>query len=149
MIFDHVPILLIDDDDVDIITVRKAFQKNEITNPLYVTHDGEEALAFLRQAPPYEAAPVPGLILLDLNMPVMDGLTFKQTIKDDPQVIVIPIVVLTTSQDDVDMVESYRLGAAGYVTKPTEFDEFVETVRSFQHYWERNTPSPALPLDDE
>ncbi len=134
----EIPILLVEDDDVDAENVTRAFKKNKITNPLYITGNGEEALAFLRHEGTYSdqtESPRPGLILLDLNMPVMNGIEFLKIIKADDDLKMIPVVVLTTSQEESDRVESFKLSVAGYIIKPVEFDNFVKAIETINVYW--------------
>jgi len=135
---ESVPILLVEDGKIDVQNVVRAFKKNRISNPLYVTRNGEEALAFLRGQPPYDnpiAAPQPGLVLLDINMPVMNGIEFLQVVKNDDDLRNIPVVVLTTSQEERDRLESFKLGVAGYIIKPVDFAKFVEAIRVIDLYW--------------
>ncbi|MBI5816010.1 MAG: response regulator [Nitrospinae bacterium] len=132
------PILLVEDDVVDVKTVKRAFKENRITNPLYIAGNGEEALAFLRREGQFnnpEAAPRPGIILLDLNMPVMNGIEFLKVVKADEDLKRIPVIVLTTSKEENDRVNSYNLSVAGYIIKPVEFDKFVEAVKTIKLYW--------------
>ena len=115
-----VPILLVEDDRIDAKNVERAFRHNHVTNPLHQVKNGEAALAFLRNKPPYEDSekyPRPGLILLDLNLPVMNGLTFLETYRNDPELRTIPTVVLTTSDEETDRMKSYAIGIAGYVVQ--------------------------------
>lgn len=134
----NIPILLAEDDEVDAMTVQRAFKVNKITNPLHIVPNGEEALKFLRHqgivSNPKES-PRPGIILLDLNMPVMSGLEFLKIVKQDPELRRIPVVVLTTSKNDEDRVESFNLSVAGYIIKPVEFEAFVAAVRTIDLYW--------------
>ncbi len=134
----NTPVLLIEDDDVDAENVVRAFKKNDIVNPLYITRNGEEALAFLRREGPYAEpgkAVRPGVMLLDLNMPRMNGIEFLRIIKDDDDLKSIPVVVLTTSQEENDRLESFKLSVAGYIIKPVDFKNFVQAVRSIYTYW--------------
>ncbi len=134
----EIPILLVEDDDVDAENVARAFKKNKMTNPLYITGNGEEALAFLRRKDPYTdsaKSPRPGIILLDLNMPVMNGIEFLKVVKADDDLKRIPVIVLTTSHEENDRVESFKLSVAGYIIKPVEFDNFVEAIRTINLYW--------------
>jgi CheY-like chemotaxis protein len=130
-------ILLVEDDEVDVLTVRRAFKKNKITNPLYVASNGLEALEMLRGVngqPPV----VPShrrLVLLDLNMPRMNGIEFLQVIRADPALKSIPVVVLTTSEEEQDRVEASQLNAAGYLLKPVQFSDFVELTAVLNQYW--------------
>lgn len=133
-----IPILLVEDDQVDVMTVQRALKVNKIINPVYVVQNGEEALNFLRQQGAFsdpEKAPRPGIILLDLNMPVMNGIEFLKVIKTDNDLRRIPVVVLTTSKADEDRVESFNLSIAGYIIKPVEFEKFVEAMRTIGLYW--------------
>ena len=135
---DSVPILLVEDSKIDIKNVQRAFKKNKISNPLYVTRNGEEALSFLHNQPPHEdtnQSPRPGVILLDINMPVMNGIEFLQAIKADKELRKIPVVVLTTSREERDRLESFQLGVAGYIIKPVDFTKFVDAIRVIDLYW--------------
>jgi len=134
----NVPILLVEDDQVDVMTVERAFKMNKIINPLFVCSNGEEALKFLCHEGTYsdqEKAPRPGIILLDLNMPIMNGIEFLKIIKADDYLKRIPVVVLTTSKEEEDRVESFKLSVAGYIIKPVEFEKFVEAVKLIDLYW--------------
>lgn len=127
---------LIDDDEVDVMTVKRAFKKNNITSPLYIANNGVEALAMLRS----NAIPklLPGqrrLILLDLNMPKMGGIEFLRELRADPELRALPVIVLTTSNEDKDRVEAYNLNVAGYVLKPVTFNNFVEVMATLNKYW--------------
>jgi CheY-like chemotaxis protein len=133
-----VPILLVEDGKIDVENVKRAFKINKIINPLHVTGDGEEALDYLRRRPPYtdaSTAPRPGVILLDINMPKMNGIEFLKVVKEDKDLRTIPVVVLTTSQEESDLVASYKLGVAGYIVKPVDFRKFVEAVKVINLYW--------------
>lgn len=125
------PILLVEDDQVDAMTVQRALRELHVTNPLVRRENGEEGLAYLRDA---GVAP-PCIILLDLNMPVMNGIEFLQAVKRDPLLKAIPVVVLTTSAEQQDKVNSFNLGVAGYMAKPVDYRQFVEVVRSINTYW--------------
>ncbi|MGZ4958942.1 MAG: response regulator [Methylomonas sp.] len=125
------PILLIEDDSVDAMTVRRALKELHVSNRLEHVENGEEALAYLRD-PGFDR---PCLILLDLNMPVMNGIEFLQAIKAETGLKRIPVVVLTTSDEQEDKVESFELGVAGYMRKPVEYQQFVEIMRTIDAYW--------------
>jgi CheY-like chemotaxis protein len=125
------PILLVEDDVVDAKTVQRAFKDLRVTNRLDVVGNGEEALAFLRDANNEH----PSLILLDLNMPKMNGIEFLRIAKQDDALKMIPVVVLTTSTEEQDVVDSYRMSVAGYLHKPVDYKQFVEVVRTIQFYW--------------
>ncbi len=124
-------ILLIEDDVVDVMTVRRAMQELKLPNPLRVASNGEEGLAVLRDPD----QPAPGLILLDLNMPRMNGIEFLRIVKRDEQLRRLPVVVLTTSKEENDRLNSFELGVAGYIIKPVEYRKFVEVMRSIEQYW--------------
>ena len=130
-------ILLVEDDEVDVMTVRRAFKKGNIANPLYIAGNGIEALALLRGNPgePSLIPPDRRLILLDLNMPKMNGLEFLQHLRSDPDLGHIPVVVLTTSNEERDRVEAYQLNVAGYMLKPVTFSTFVELMIALNKYW--------------
>lgn len=130
-------ILLVEDDEVDIMTVQRAFKKGNITNPLYLAGNGIEALAMLRDTPAQPSL-IPAerrLILLDLNMPKMNGLEFLQELRADPAIRHIPVVVLTTSNEERDRVQAYDLNVAGYILKPVTFSIFVELMVTLNKYW--------------
>ena len=124
-------ILLVEDDKVDVMTVKRAFRDLNLTNPLAVARNGEEALTYLRN-PDNE---LPCIILLDLNMPKMNGVEFLTWIKQDPSLMAIPVIVLTTSHEEQDKLESFSHGVAGYMLKPVDYKQFVEVVRAIDRYW--------------
>ena len=130
-------ILLVEDDEVDIMNVKRAFKKNKIANPLYIANNGLEALAMLRgkdgQAPIIPKSR--RLILLDLNMPKMNGLEFLHELRADPELQVTPVIVLTTSDEDRDRIEAYHLNVAGYILKPVTFSKFAEVMVTLNKYW--------------
>jgi CheY-like chemotaxis protein len=129
-------ILLVEDDEVDVMNVRRAFKKGHITNPLYVAGNGIEALAMLRENGHPTAVPLDRrLVLLDLNMPKMNGIEFLTELRADPHLRQIPVVVLTTSNEDRDRVSAYDLNVAGYLLKPVTFATFVETMTTLNQYW--------------
>lgn len=128
------PILLVEDDQIDMMTVKRAFTELHVTNRLVHVENGEEALAYLNDP----ANDRPCLILLDLNMPVMGGIEFLRVARDvnaDPQIKRIPVVVLTTSEEQQDKLESFNMGVAGYIRKPVDYQRFVETMRTINAYW--------------
>jgi CheY-like chemotaxis protein len=125
------PILLVEDDQVDAMTVKRALKELHVTNPLARVENGEEALDHLRD--PDKDRPC--IILLDLNMPKMGGIELLQVIKHDALLRIIPVVVLTTSGEQQDKVESFNLGVAGYMAKPVDYQHFVEVMRSINTYW--------------
>jgi len=137
----NVHILLVEDDIIDVKTVKRAFKENKIINPLHVTSNGEEALEYLRRQGKYsnpEDSPRPSIILLDLNMPVMSGVEFLRAIRADENLKSLMVIVLTTSKEENDRVESYKLNVAGYIIKPVEFEKFVEAVKVIDLYWSLN-----------
>ena len=125
-------ILLVEDDQVDVMNVKRAFDKNRIANPLYVAADGIQALEMLRtDQVPRERR----LVLLDLNMPRMSGIEFLRELRADPVLHLTPVVVLTTSDDERDKINAYDLNVAGYLLKPVTFINFVETMAALNKYW--------------
>ncbi len=127
-----------DDDEEDCVLTAKAFKRNRFANDLRFVHDGEQLLAYLRNQGEFadrEACPEPGLILLDLNMPRVDGREALHEIKQDPKLRHIPIVVLTSSKAEQDVVSSYDLGVNSYITKPVTFEGLVAVVESLGNYW--------------
>ena len=132
---DVIDVLLVEDDDGDILMTKEAFEYHKIRNRLHVVNDGEQALQFLRREGEYADAPRPGLILLDLNLPRRDGREVLAELKDDPELGMIPVVVLTTSEAEEDIVRSYRLHANAYVSKPVDFDRFIEVIRQIDDFF--------------
>ncbi|MDP2806397.1 MAG: response regulator [Gallionellaceae bacterium] len=129
-------ILLVEDEPADANLVRSALKANKVFCTLHHVLDGVDALAFLRrQGEHYKDAPQPDLILLDLNMPRMNGREFLAEIKKAPALTAIPVVVLTTSDVERDVVASYKLGAAGYITKPVDMEQFLDAIRQLDNYW--------------
>lgn len=128
-------ILMADDDDDDVFVTRRAFREADIRNPFYRVSDGTELLDYLRQRGEYADAPRPGLILLDLNMPGMDGREALARIKSDPDLRRIPLVVFTTSQDTEDVAACYDRGANSYIAKPVGMAQMLTTARTIQSYW--------------
>ena len=122
-------VLLVEDDPGDALMIREAFEQQEITHALHHVADGVEALEFLRRSGAYADAPRPDIILLDLNLPRKDGREVLAEVKSDAELRTIPVVVLTTSEADEDVLRSYDLHANAYVTKPVDFERFMEVVR--------------------
>ena len=131
----EIQVLLVEDDPGDVLMTREAFEDYKVHNQLHVVNDGEQAMAFLRQEGEYADLPRPDLVLLDLNLPRMDGRQVLDAIKSDPELSSIPVVVLTTSEAEEDVLRSYSLHANAYVTKPVDFDRFIEVVRQIDEFF--------------
>ena len=129
-------ILLVEDDSVDVMNVQRAFVKNNITNPLHIAFNGVEALNMLRgsNGKP-KLNPSPRIILLDINMPKMNGLEFLRELRNDEDLKSVSVFVMTTSNDDQDKIEAYNLNVAGYILKPLSFEKFVNAVAVLNSYW--------------
>ena len=130
-----IDVLLIEDDPGDELITREAFEHNKIRNKLHVAHDGEDGLDFLYQRGVHKNAPRPDLVLLDLNLPKYDGRQLLERIKNDPDLYHIPVVVLTTSSAEEDILRSYKLHANAYVTKPVDLDQFMHVVRQIDEFF--------------
>jgi CheY-like chemotaxis protein len=130
-----IEVLLVEDDPGDVLMTREAFAEHKVGNRLNVVSDGVEALAYLRNEEPYADAVRPDLILLDLNLPRRDGRQVLKEIKNDATLCQIPVVILTTSQLDEDILRSYQLHANAYVTKPVDFDQFIKVVRQIDDFF--------------
>ena len=124
-------ILLVEDDALDVMNVRRAFKQNKLTNPIHVAQNGLEALELLRKG----TLPTRHLVLLDLNMPKMNGIEFLRALRADPQLQTTSVVVLTTSNEDRDRIEAYKLNVAGYLLKPVTFPSFVDLMATLNKYW--------------
>ena len=136
--YNSINILLADDDAEDRMLARDALEENRLANNLDCVEDGEDLLNYLHRRGKYtelEEKPLPGLILLDLNMPKKDGREALQEIKADPDLKRIPVVVLTTSKAEEDVLKTYDLGVSGFITKPVSFDGLVETMKALAKYW--------------
>ncbi len=131
MSVENKPILLVEDDEIDIMTVKRAVKTLKIPNPLHLANNGEEALEYLEE----NATQLPGIIILDINMPRMNGIEFLNIIKKDHRYLRIPVIVLTTSKEHQDRYESFNLNVAGYMIKPVIFDEFVKVIDIIHKYW--------------
>ncbi len=130
-----IEVLLVEDDPGDVLMTREAFAEHKVANRLSVVSDGVSALAFLRKEGEHAGAPTPDLILLDLNLPRMDGREVLAAVKADPELKQIPVVVLTTSEAEEDVLRSYALHANAYVTKPVDFDRFIDVVRQIDDFF--------------
>ena len=132
---DPVEILLVEDNPGDVRLTQEAFLENKIRNHRHVVTDGEEALLFLRRTGKYSTVPLPDLIILDLNLPKKDGREVLIEIKADPVLRKIPVVVLTTSEAESDVLNSYNLHANCYITKPIDIGSFIKVAKNIQNFW--------------
>ncbi|MGD8743260.1 MAG: response regulator [Granulosicoccaceae bacterium] len=130
-----IDILLVEDNPADVRLTREALKEAKVRNSLYVVEDGVDAMEFLNRHGEYSDVPRPDLILLDLNLPKKDGREVLEEIKQDPELLRIPVVVLTTSRADEDILRSYDLHANCYVTKPVDLDQFITIVKSIEDFW--------------
>ena len=135
MIGSVIQVLLVEDDPGDVLMTREAFEDNKVANTLHVVSDGAEALEFLRKEGQYADSPTPDLVLLDLNLPRVDGREVLAAVKADGELRQIPVVVLTTSEAEEDVLRSYALHANAYVTKPVDFERFIEVVRKIDDFF--------------
>jgi CheY-like chemotaxis protein len=130
-----VDVLLVEDDEGDVLMTREAFEFYKIRNPLHVVTDGVQALEFMRRTGPFVGAPRPGLILLDVNLPRLSGLEVLAELKRDPEFLRLPVVMLTTSQAEEDILRSYELHANAYVSKPVDFENFIAAIRQIDDFF--------------
>jgi len=130
-----ISILLVEDNAGDVRLTQEALKEGRVANTLHVVIDGVEALQFLRREGKYSSAPKPDLILLDLNLPRLDGRQVLSEVKKDPELKRIPVVVLTTSKAEEDVLKTYDLYANCYIAKPVEFDEFVGVIKMIDQFW--------------
>ncbi len=143
---DTVRILIADDDEDDLMLIADAFEESRLKNPIDFVKDGEELMHYLRKEGQYADTgdiPLPGIILLDLNMPKKDGRTALKEIREDPKLRNIPIVVLTTSKSEEDILKTYDLGVNSFITKPVTFDGLVDVVKVLRQYWIEIVAIPA------
>ncbi|WP_412027592.1 response regulator [Deinococcus yunweiensis] len=131
----RIEILLVEDNEPDVLLTLEAFEEASVPNRLHVARDGVEALRFLRREGEHAQAPRPDVILMDINMPRKNGLEVLQEIKADRSLVSIPVVMLTTSQSDDDVRNSYERHASGYVVKPVGFENFLNAMRAFENFW--------------
>lgn len=131
----QIEILLVEDNEGDVGLVEEVFQEAKIRNKLYVAEDGEEAMLFLRKEEQFSDVPRPDIILLDLNLPKKDGREVLKEIKEDDNLKRIPVVVLTTSKAEEDILKSYNLHANSYITKPVDFNQFIRVIKSIENFW--------------
>ena len=130
-----IDVLLVEDNPDHVELILKALRDNNVLNEVHVATDGEEALEFLYQRGEHVDAPRPGLILLDIKLPKVDGIEVLRQIKADPKLKPIPVVMLTTSEDEAEMVESYSCGANSYIVKPVSFEQFIRVIKKMKLYW--------------
>ena len=131
MIQNLVNILLIEDDEVDVMNVKRAFSKNNIKNKLFVAGNGVEALDMLRTS----IVPLPRIIILDINMPKMNGIEFLKNLREDESLKNISVFVMTTSNEDSDKINAYNLNVAGYILKPLSFEKFIASIATLKNFW--------------
>jgi two-component system response regulator len=146
-----VEILLVEDNPNDVQLALHAFKRHKLTNYIHVVRDGVEALAYLFCTGIYADRNISGrpqLILLDLKLPLIDGLEVLQQIKADPRTQMIPVVILTSSREERDIVESYNLGVNSYIVKPVDFEQFSDSVRTLGMHWLLLNQPPVSPHDD-
>jgi CheY-like chemotaxis protein len=136
---DSFVILMAEDDEHDIVATKRAWKKHHIANPLYIVNDGEECLDFLQQRGKYSepgTAPRPGIVMLDIKMPKMDGLAVLKQIREDDELRHLPVIILTTSKAEEDRIRGYDLGVNAYIVKPVGFDSFSEAVKTISLFWQ-------------
>jgi len=132
---DQIEILLVEDNEDDIILIEEAFTEAKWMNLIFKVRDGEGALAYLRKQGPYANMRRPGLVLLDINMPRKNGFEVLQAMKADPLLDALPVVMLTTSDREEDIIRSYTHGASSYIRKPVRLEQFIQVVKNFEVYW--------------
>lgn len=140
-------VLLVEDSPADQVIVKRALEDGRVDCNLKITEHGEQALRYLRNQPPYEdkhTYPSPDLILLDINMPIMDGRETLENIRNDEQLKHYPIIMLTTSSNDKDVIQSYRLGVNAFVTKPLDEQDFMKAVMQMEQFWFELVTLPAI-----
>lgn len=143
---DPIDILLVEDNPGDVRLTEEAFKEGQINNTMHVVRDGEEALDFLNQRGEYTTASRPDIVLLDLNLPKIDGLEVLEEIRDDPELTTLPVIILTGSGAEEDVVKGYELHTNAYLTKPPNPDEFIDLARKFEDFW---FTLVKLPPDEE
>ncbi len=135
MLFRPIDILLVEDNPGDVRLTQEALLEGKVLNRIFIAYDGVEALDFLHRRGQFASAPRPDIILLDLNMPRMDGRECLARIKNDPDLRSIPVVVLTTSEADQDVIRSYDMHASCYISKPVDMEQFMKVVKAIKHFW--------------
>lgn len=142
MVEEDISILLVEDNPDDIMITKRAFKKGKIRNELHVVRSGEEALNFLYKKGEYKNVPIPGLIFLDLNLPGVSGYEVLEKIKENDKLRRIPVIILTVSDHEEDVIKTYDLGANSFITKPVSFKNFIEVVTAITDYWFRISRIP-------
>ena len=135
--WEHQPvqILLAEDNEDDIVLLETSFEEAKFVHITQVVRDGEEAMAYLHHQPPYQNSALPGLVLLDINMPKMNGFEVLESIKSNPLLKAIPVIMLTTSKREEDIIRSYQEGACSFISKPVDFQDFQKVIKDFELYW--------------
>lgn len=136
---DRITVLMAEDSEHDIVATKRAWKKEHIANPLHIVNDGEECMDYLKRRGKYSdpaSSPRPGILMLDIKMPKMDGLAVLKAIRADEELKLLPVIILTTSKEEEDRMESYSLGANAYVQKPVGFMNFAEAIKRVNLFWE-------------
>jgi CheY-like chemotaxis protein len=139
-----IDILVVEDNDDDVVLIQEAFSEGKVINRIAVVRDGEEAMAYLRKQGAYAATPMPGMVLSDINMPKKDGFELLADIKADPRLRALPVIMLTVSDREEDIVRSFEQGACSYIRKPVSMTRFIAVVKQFELYWSLISQIPAL-----
>ncbi len=145
-----ITILMAEDDNDDQMLVRESFEECRLLNELHFVEDGQQLLDYLKGRPPYDdrqKTPFPDIVLLDLNMPRKDGREALREIKKDPEINHLPVIVLTTSQAEEDIIQTYKFGVAGFITKPVTFEGLVDAVKALANYWFQIVKLPDKPVN--
>ena len=139
-----IDILVVEDNDDDVVLIQEAFAEGKLINRITFVRDGEEAMAYLRKEGIYATAPMPGMLLLDINMPKKNGFEVLTDIKADPRLRALPVIMLTVSDRDEDIVRSFEQGACSYIRKPVTLTRFVAVVKEFELYWSLVSRVPVI-----
>ena len=139
-----IDILVVEDNDDDVVLIQEAFSEGKVINRIAVVRDGEEAMAYLRKQGAYAATRMPGMVLSDINMPKKDGFELLADIKADPRLRALPVIMLTVSDREEDIVRSFEQGACSYIRKPVSMTRFIAVVKQFELYWSLVSQIPAL-----
>ena len=139
-----IDILVVEDNDDDVVLIQEAFSEGKVINRITFVRDGEEAMAYLCKQGAYAAAPMPGMVLSDINMPKKNGFELLADIKADPRLRSLPVIMLTVSDREEDIVRSYEQGACSYIRKPVSLTRFIAVVKQFELYWSLVSLVPSL-----